>query len=419
MALTNADVVALQLERSRKRVAITFPQGEGIWGEIEKRDVEKVSTRGLRILLASRPGGNTTYSNFDGTDLGRGTADHYDFALISAIGLSHAIETNFLAKWATDSTEKAVASAVNQQLARAMKTFRRDINGQLQIPGNGVIATISAIAGNPVFTLTSAPFGARLIRENTTYQIYDTTLTTNRGTFTASDKTLGLGQAQTVTMTAGTLNLANVVIGDVIVLGGLSGASPVTLYGIPYHHNSSSTGSWQGIARSNSFVQAPMVDAKQGGLTVPHLRLAYDSIAQALGYDEEEQMKGMRWYGHMAQKAAYEEIAFSIARLEKGGSGQNVDLLFGSSTIGGIKPIWHDQADETRLDLLNLDVWGRGEWREIDILQVGNNTVHPVYGASGGLAAAELFYLCAGFQMFTDNPKALSGVFNLAVTSGY
>lgn len=419
MALTNTQTVALQLEKVRKKLPILYERGDVLFNIIEKRDVEKVSTRTARIPLQVQPGGAFGYASLDGGDLGRGSGTIYDVAQITPVGLRFAVEINKLVEYATNASEKAVADVAKKQVADAMKQFRRDLDAQLQTAGNAVMGTVSAIVGNPTFTLSSTPFGARLVRENQVLQIYDSTITTNRGTVLVTNRQQGLGLTQTVSLAAGTCPLGNIQINDVLLPDGLSGASPVGLYGIPYHHNTSSSGTWMGISRANPYAQADLVNANGNGFALPFVRLAKHKIMQNIGIEEAEALKSLRWYSHPAQQAAYHEIAFSISMLSKTGGDQSFDMMFGSESIAGIKPIWNPHADETRMDLLNLETWGRVEWKEIDYLEIGGQTVFPVYGSSGGIAAAYLFYLICGQQYFVDNPRAVGGIVSLGVPQNY
>lgn len=419
MALTNTQTVALQLEKVRKKLPILYERGDVLFNIIEKRDVEKVSTRTARIPLQVQPGGAFGYASLDGGDMGRGDGTVYDVAQITPVGLRFAVEITKLVEYATNSSDKAVGDVAKKNVADAMKQFRRDLDAQLQTAGNAVMATVLSIGGSPVFTLNSTPFGARLVRENQVLQVYDATLTTNRGTVKVTQRQQGLGLTQSVTLAAGTCPLANIQNTDVLLPDGLSGASPVGLYGIPYHHNTSASGTWMGISRSNVYTQADLVNANSAGFALPFVRLAKHKIMQNLGIEEADALKSLRWYGHPAQQAAYHEIAFSVAMLNKTGADQSFDLMFGSETIGGIKPIWNSHADQTRLDLLNLETWGRVEWKEIDYLEIGGQTVFPVYGASGGIAAAYLFYLICGQQYFVDNPRAVGGITSLGVPTNY
>ena len=96
MALTNTQTVALQLEKVRKKLPILYERGDVLFNIIEKRDVEKVSTRTARIPLQVQPGGAFGYASLDGGDLGRGSGTVYDVAQITPVGLRFAVEINKL-----------------------------------------------------------------------------------------------------------------------------------------------------------------------------------------------------------------------------------------------------------------------------------------------------------------------------------
>ncbi|MGH9507734.1 MAG: hypothetical protein ACRD13_12490, partial [Terriglobales bacterium] len=326
--------------------------------------------------------------------------------------LRQAVEITKLVEYATNASDKAIANAAKRNIADAMKQLRRDMDASLMTAGNGVFGVISAVNGSTL-TFQDAGFGARLIRNQQNLQVYDTTLTTNRGEFVAGSVFQSLGGPQTCVASAVP---ANTVATDVVVPDGLSGAQPVFIYGIPYHHNTSTAGTWLGISRTNPYAVANGVNANNAALTLPPLRLAFNQIRQALG---DAALGSLLWHGHPAQVAAYEELGLVISEIEKGGSDQTLELLFKNKTIGGVRIKENIHADITRLDLMNLETWGRVEWTPIDFYEVGGQTVFPIYGVSGGIAAAYITYLVTGVQFFVDNPRAISSVTSLATPAGY
>lgn len=417
MALQNAQTVSVQLEKVRKKVPILYERSDTFYSMIHKRgDVEKVSTRTAKIPLMTNPGGAFGYAGFDGADMGRGSGFETDAAQITPVGLRYAVEITKLVEYATNASDKAVMNVATRQVAEAMKQFRRDLDGQLQTAGNAITATISAIAGTTI-TLTDTPFGARLLRKNMKLTFQDNVQLNTRGSCNIiGNVQSSLGKAQTIVVDAVP---PNTIVGDVIIPDGLFGSSPTGLYGLPYHHSSTSVGTWMGISRSNSYAQADLVPANSSALALPFLRLAVDKIMQNIGMEEEDALKNLVWYGHRMQKAAYQEIATSLSVIHKEGGDQDIDLMFRGESIGGVKTKWSIHADPTRLDLVNLDTWGRVEWKEADYLEISGDTVFPVYGQSGGIATAYLFYLVAGEQYFIDNPRAVGGITGLSALSGY
>src|SRR5260370_16163073 len=72
---------------------------------------------------------------------------------------------------------------------------------------------------------------------------------------------------------------------DVIVPDGLSGAQPVSLFGIKYHQNNATTGTWLNLNRATYPVQlaTPRVNAGNAALTPSNVRLAINKVRKALG----------------------------------------------------------------------------------------------------------------------------------------
>jgi len=322
----------------------------------------------------------------------------HDFAQLTPQGMRHVVEINKLAEFATNDRKKAVANVTKQAVVDGMKTFRKDIDTWLQTAGNGVLATINSGGGSTTWTLANTPFGARLLRKNLTVGAYNSALTTKRGEATNNTKPIyGLGRTQQVTVDVdpGTSNT------DVVVVAGLSGASPTWIYGIPYHHNTATTGSWLGISKANDYVVANGVSASNASFSLPPFRLAVNQIIQELG-DDPALLTGLLWHTHRAALAGYEEYGLSLQGIQRDqSSAQMPDLLFDmkkTPTLAGFPIKTSNHADITRFDLLNLNSWGRVEWAPIDYLDIGGQTVFPVYGTSGGIAAAYLFYFVAGID---------------------
>src|SRR5437899_4528221 len=388
-AQANANVIALQLEKVRDKVPLLYERDDILLTMIQQRgDVEKVSSRNMRLPLQVNPGGKAGSYNADGGDLGRGSGTAYDVAQVSPIFFRFAIEITKLVEYATTGRERAVENAAKREVAREMKQFRPLPDRLMQTPGNGVLGTISSVSGT---TLTMAvPFGAALVYVGQTIQVYDTTLTTNRGTanVTAADPI----SAQTITVDA---LPTGTVAGDVIVHDGLSGAQPVSLFGVKYHQNNATTGTWLNLNRATYPVQlaTPRVNAGNAALTPGNVRLAINKVRKALGINHVGKLIA---YMAVEQEHAWENLGITVSQIIKeggGGRADDLDLLFsGRKTMSGVPIKSSVNADQTRVDFLDLSHWGRAVVKDIDYFEVNGNTVFPIYGASGGIAASYIFY---------------------------
>src|ERR1700751_2992954 len=145
----------------------------------QRGDVETVSSRNMRLPLPVNPGGKAGSYNADGGDLGRGTGSQYDVAQVSPIFFRFAVEITKLVEYASNAREKAIENAAKREVANGMKQFRSFLDKVMQTSGNGVRGSIGSIASS-TFTM-NGPSGAALVHVGQTIQVYDSTLTTNRG----------------------------------------------------------------------------------------------------------------------------------------------------------------------------------------------------------------------------------------------
>ena len=417
MAVNEAQVAGLELERVITKLRVLFERDDKFYSSIEKRNVEKISNRQMRIPLELRPGGAFQYFNADGGDLGRGGGPTFDKATLTAVFASENIEYTKLAQWSTDDARKSIINSVRRLTATAFDELRRQLDSQMQGSGNGVIGTVTTdtpAGGENVIDLTTDGFGANLMRYGQTVQIFDTTLATNRGKGSISfwDK-----ENKVIHISP---QVAGVVVGDKIVVDGISDPTALPgFFGVPYHHSNASTGTWLGFSRATTpEVRASRVNGNSSALTLPLPRIAINKIGNRVG--EDENFKPEAWL-HPAQAQAYEDIGQQVTIIQKMAKDEGLNMYFGDNMqLAGAPVKRHYQWDKTRIDFVVRSVWGRGE-----ILPLGFYTttdgrkIFEIRGASGGVATADIFYLSVGMQTFVGNPAALSYIDTLSVPDGY
>lgn len=415
-AINEAAVAGTELERVLPKVEVIYESDDMFYSSIKKRDVEVVSYRDMRIPLELAPGGAFQYFNPDGGDLGRGSGPDWDKATVKPVFLSENIEYTKLAQWSTDDRRKAVQDAVRRLTAGAIVEMRRQLDAQMQQPGDGTVGTISAAStsgGVDTYTLNSDGFGARLVRKNQTVQVWDTNLTTFRGKgkitkWDVENKSIDVTPA-----------IAGATTNDRLVTDGI--ASPTSLpalYGVPYHHSNASTGTWLGFNRANfPEVRANRVNGGAAGLTLPLPRLAINKIGNRVGRDKN--LKCRAWT-HPCQVAAYEEIGQAVIFMNKGTTDEKLNLYFGDNMqLAGAPVEPHFNWNQKRIDFIIESVWGRAEILPIGFYTTDGRKIFEIRGASGGVATAEIFYMVVGFQTFVNNPAACAYIDNLAIPSGY
>jgi hypothetical protein len=413
--MQNAQSVALQLEKVRDKLPLLYERDDILLTMIQQRgDVERVSSRNMRLPLQIRPGGKAGLANMDGGDLGRGSGTVYDVAQVTPVFFRHAVEITKLVEYASNAPEKAIENAAKREVKNAMAQFRAFLDKLVQTNGNGVLGTITSIGGS-TFTMAKPP-GSVLVYYNQTIQVYDPTLTTNRGScnVTAVDP---FGSTITVdSVPAGTS--AN----DVIVHDGLTGAQPVSLFGILYHQSNATTGTWLNLNRATYPVElaTPRVNGNNSALTPGAVRLAINKVRKSLGSNQVSKLIAGT---SLEQEHQWEQLGVTISQIIKEGAGgraSDLDLLFtGEKSMAGVPIRSSINANQSRVDFLDLSHWGRAVMQDIDFYDVGGQTVFPIYGASGGLASAYIFYFVTGFQVWNESPRSGAFIDNLAIPAGY
>lgn len=427
MALTHAQVVATELERVEPKLTTLFDYDDTFYREIERAtDAEVVSSKDLRLPLEIRPGGLFGHFDPDGGDLGLGEGPTFDKALVPVVYLKHAIQWTKKAEWANNKKEKAVLGIARHLLAKSMGAFRRHVDSLCMTDGTGQLATISTYtadtpsAGTHTIVLNGDGFGSRLIRYGQKVSIYflsgsDWTPRTNG----LELKVVYHDQAaKTIQVTGATPT--GVVATDKIVVSGLSGLNPVSLYGVKYHHNGSSTGTWLGLNRANlPEIRGNEINAA-GALALSHARLA---LAKVGDRTEKGVMKGVQAWMHPAQVAAFEELINQVTVVNAGGNRNNAGIDpywdIDNLKIAGIPVRTHWSWDKTRIDLIVKSAWGRAVMQEPGFYDLDGKRIFELRGASGGVATSQIFYLVVAFNLFMRNPIAGAYIKGLNVPTGY
>ena len=426
--MQNAQTVALQLEKVRDKLPLLYERDDILLTMIQQRgDVERVSSRNMRLPLQIRPGGKAGLADLDGGDLGRGSGTTYDVAQVTPVFFRNAIEITKLVEYSTNSPEKAIENAAKREVKNGMAQFRSFLDKVVQTAGNGVLGTIGSIvttglpAGVGAQLNLVTPPGAALFYYNQTVQFYDPTLTNNFNVNTNTTSNILLVDPFNKFIQVDNLP-TGVSGGDAIVHDGLTGAQPISLFGVPYHQSDATTGTWLNLNRATYPVElaTPHVGGNNAAITPGVVRLAINKVRKALGTN---QVGKLIAYMALEQENAWEQLGISISQIIKEGAGgraSDLELLFtGELTMAGVPIKSSINANQARIDFLDLSHWGRAVMQDIDFYDIGGQTVFPIYGPSGGISAAYIFYFVTGFQVWTDSPRSGAYIDSLAIPTGY
>jgi hypothetical protein len=422
MAGNESQVIGAELERVLPKVPALFDRDDVFYSTIEKRPVEIISSRDMRIPLEIRPNGNTSYYDPDGGDMGRGDISDFDKGLINSVHLEHPVEMTAKTIWSTDNTRKAVINAFRHSLAVEMKQFRRDVDSQCMTDGTGTLGTITSVsttAGIDTYTCTTDGFRVRLLRSKQQLNIFNSTLTVCRTAGGIQNQAkiiyydLANNQIQVPSVPGATA-------GDLLVTGGLQMIPPTALLGVKYHNSNSSVGTWLSFDRAiNPEIRANAVNANNSALTLPLPRLAINKIGDRIGINKGSKMTA---WTHKAQQSAYEELGFNVIRIDKAAKEEGLDMYFNDNMrIAGAPLKISYSWDRTRIDFIDSEVWGRAELKSPGFLTSpdSNQRVWELRGPSGGVAAAWIFYIVTSFNLFMNQPAGASYIYGLSVPSGY
>lgn len=415
MAVVESQVTALELERVIPKIRVLFERDDKFYANIKKRDVEVISNRQMRVPLELRPGGSFQYFDPNGGDLGRGGGPTWDKAVLTSVFISENIEYTKLVQWSTDNDRKAITNAVRRLTATAFDELRRQLDSQLMQNGSGAIGTITSVAtasGVDTYTCTTDGFGVRLMRYGQTVQVFDATLATNRGKGTITNWDV---ENNTVDVTPA---VAGAVATDILITDGLTSPSSLpALYGVPYHHSNASTGTWLGFSRATTpEIRSNRVNAASAALSLPLPRLAINKIGNRVGIDNN--FKPNAWL-HPAQKQAYEDIGQAVSIIQKQAKEEGLDMYFERMQFAGAPDKPSFNWDKTRIDFVSDEVWGRGEILPVGFYKTDGRNIFEIRSSSGGVAAADIFYMVCGMQTFVNNPAATAYIDALAVPAGY
>ena len=196
--------------------------------------------------------------------------------------------------------------------------------------------------------------------------------------------------------------------------------TPTLLFGILYHQTNATTGTWLNLNRATYPVATANVNGNNSAITPGAVRLAINKVRKSLGSN---QVSKLIAYTALEQEHQWEQLGVTISQIIKEGAGgraSDLDLLFtGEKTMAGVPIKSSINANQTRVDFLDRSHWGRAVMQDIDFYDGGGQTVFPIYGASGGISAACIFYFVTGFQVWNESPHSGAYISNLAIPTGY
>jgi len=368
----------------------------------------RISPRGYRIPLKYAKPGSYSAGNLDGAALPRGGGISLDNGSLTPQTLMLPVEWTKLVELIGKKVDKvAVENVVDTTLADAADNLKTIRDILLQTDGTGNLGTISGTVTSKVVNMTPSGFGARLLRPGQKVDVYNgaSQRTNPTVTVTAASWTNFLGGTQQFTYTE--TDPTSIGNGDIIRVTGLTSGAPVFIYGLPYFHSTSTSGTLLGINRTNPYVVSNGYSLGGAQISLPALRLLLNQVKNRLGV---KALKGQFWQVHSSQLAAYEELGFERQNYDISMKAEYPDMLFqGKARVGGFPVVENIHADNSVWDFVAPKCWGKVKygdgtfWYEIP----GIGRIYPIYDTTTGAPDTAFgATLVDPLQYFCDNVLA-------------
>jgi hypothetical protein len=410
----------LQLEALNKTIKLLIEKEATLDNRISERgDITTVSLRSFRLRMQSSFPGNVAMINLDGGILPTGSFSQWDQGTLTPLAFAIPVEYSRLVDMIGEGGPTVVSeNPVTKTLADVAVQMAKNRDQFLQTAGDGKLAQVDAgYAGggaNPI-TLSATPWGARLVAQGQQIQVMSNAYAL-RGTAYITNVNNKLGSAQSITVDAVP---SGTVAGDFIMVAGVAASTPVFLYGIPYFYNTSTSGTYLGINRTQNYVVANGVAAGGAPVSLPMLRAALNRVKQSLGAGA---IKTQMWHTHPTQTQAYEEMGFAKQEIMmSNGKMPGFDGLTPGNapfTIAGREIIENIHADQTRFDFMEFGSWLKVVWGKAPFWfkNRSGQWVFQIYDTgSGNPTTNESCYYVDARQYAVDNPQAISSVTGLKV----
>ncbi len=401
----NAQTVAYQREELGKDIYVLFQRDDTLFGKIQKgKNLQKISSRAMRIPADLLAGGIFSQINPDGGDFGRGSALTSDFFQVTCVYFAHATEWTKLAEVATDSDQKAVAPAAKRNLTAAAKQIRTNIEALLNTDGSGTLDTVVAVSGN---TLTVN--NANQFYDNQPLQILPSLGGVPRGNV----QVLSV-DAQAKQIILNNAPPAGTQANDLLVLAGAPGIAASSLFGLRTFQVDLNTGTYLQVSRTAypGKLKTAHVAMNGGAITPQACRAGELILRRNLGIDTPE-LQGATAHMGVDQVLAWENNGLVVAQVIQnqlgGNTSENMLKAKPPRDFGPFPILPSNHGKPGLIDVLCLENWGRAETQPIEDLEYGGQTFFPVYGGSGGVSGATINYIWCGWQVYNANPRA--GIF--------
>ncbi len=415
---TSAQALASEQEWVRPELEDLALSASILWKRIGKNtQVKPVSDRPSRIPTMPSRGGKPRLGSMNGADMGIGSGPTQVPGQLTTVCYVHAFSYTAQAEYATDSDEKAIENFATLTRSIAPKQMADFMDVMCQTAGDNKldsVVSLTASGGNTVgIVVNNANFFLDDqdldIFTNATPPVFVVTVTVESSDILANTVWLATPVA-TGTITAG--------MG--LYVSGAPATANTGLAGLRAYQVSTNTGNWMGVNRADwpgKYI-TPTI-AANGALTPQMVRTVEAQIALSKGEEATEELVA---HSTPAENLAWEQNALLVQHIDmamlKGD--ESVDMLKrkGPAAIGGHENLINPRALPGYIDFIKLKNFFRIETKPVDFYDVGGQTLFPIYGNSGGLVSAMVFYMVVETQLGVVQTRENAFISSITVPSG-
>jgi hypothetical protein len=414
-----SQALASMQEYVRPELADLSLSASVLWKRIEENTkIKAVSNRPFRIPTMPIRGGKGRLGSLDNQDMGVGSGPQEVPGTGTCVTLIYAASYSKLSELATDSDEKAIENFATLTHQMATKNFAGYMDAWLQTDGSNTLDSVVSLQTSGNNTVGFGVNNANLFQDDQDIDIW----TAVGGAFIATVTVQTVDILSNVIWLVNPIATASVAIGNKLMMNGASGQANSGLFGLRNWQVSSNTGNWYNVQRPSypGKFNTPSL-AVNGPLTPALVRALESQRELSLGIEEADAAKTIA-HSNVDVRNAWEQNALLVQRIDFEGSkgDRSHDMLKAKAPdqIGGRENVVNVRALPGYLDYLCLKNLSRVETVPMDFYSVGGQTLFPIYGASGGLASALVFYLIWMGQVIAVNTRLNAFASGITIPKG-
>lgn len=384
---------------------------------------DEIGLQNYRLPLQMEVGGVGGYYQPDGGTYPQGTGPQYDQMILAPQPIILAFTVTELSRRISKAgMDVTVKNYVAKMIADAKKKASHFRNAYLQSYNNGLLATADVTyAGGTVVPLAVEPFGGRLLNRGDILQAVDINFNVI-GPVQILDlqkNSIGVPDVMTVDTDPGMTNTTQ------FIPFGLASGNPIGVNGLRYIVSPQITGELSGIARANSYVQAPAWNANGAFLTNAGVEIFLARMEQALGADRfAAGAANNRWYGHQSQWTSVKILGFG-KMVYYSQDGKTMDFDIAGSTKGKRMLAGCEFTSDSMAGIDNLYFLDKSTLKRVRYPDSEKFLPGPLEGMfwpriAGGLYSSQSDILYQDSTNYTTNNPWANGVMsNLSIQPGF